>query len=86
MIFLVEYDRSSGVLVQLLKFSNEKRADATRARLNLELLQMKSDLAHEIVILEAASEQNLRKTHRRYFEPIRTLADPDALIFLPRAA
>ena len=86
MIFLMEYDRDSGALVQLLKFSNEKRADATRARLNLELLQMKSDLAHEIVILEAASEEHLRRTHRRYFEPIRSLADPEASIFEPRAA
>lgn len=85
MIFLVEYDRNSGALVQLLKFSNDKRDDAARARLNLELLQMKSDLAHEIVILEAASEEHLRRTHRRYFEPIRTLADPDAAIFEPKA-
>lgn len=86
MIFLIEYDRERGTLVQLLKYSNDKRADATLARLNLELLQMKSDLAHEIVILEAASEEHLRRTHRRYFEPIRSLADPDASIFMPRAA
>ena len=86
MIFLIEYDRERGTLVQLLKYSNDKRADATLARLNLELLQMKSDLAHEIVILEAASEEHLRRTHRRYFEPIGTLADPDASIFMPRAA
>ena len=86
MIFLVEYDRDSGALVQLLKFSNEKRANATRARLDLELLQMKSNVAHEIVILEAASEAHLRKTHRRYFEPIQTLADPEASIFVSKAA
>lgn len=86
MIFLVEYDRDSGALVQLLKFSNDNRADAARARLDLELLQIESGIAHEIVILEAVSEKDLRKTHRRYFEPIRTLADPAASIFLPRAA
>ena len=86
MIFLVEYDRDSGALVQLLTFSNDKRADATRARLNLELLQKKTGMAHEIVILEAASEEHLRRTHRRYFEPIRSLADPEASIFMPRAA
>lgn len=86
MFFLVEYDRATGTLVQLLSFSNNKRADATRARLDLELLQMKSNLAREIVILEAASEGHLRRTHRRYFEPIETLADPEASIFVPKAA
>ncbi len=86
MIFLVEYDRDTGTLVKLLSFSNSRRSDATRARLDLELLQMKSNLTHEIVILEAASEGHLRKTHRRYFEPIQTLADPEASIFVSKAA
>ena len=82
----MEYDRNTGTLVKLLSFSNSKRSDATRARLDLELLQMKSNVAHEIVILEAASEAHLRKTHRRYFEPIQTLADPEASIFTSWAA
>ena len=82
----MEYDRSTCALVQLLRFANEQSADANCARLDLELRQMKSGVSHEIVILGAASEKHLRRTHRRYFEPIQTLADPEASIFMAKAA
>lgn len=86
MIFLIEYDRAIGKLVQLKVFSDEDITIATDARLELELEQMQSSNEHEIVILEAESERQLRKTHRRYFESISALADLDALILAREAA
>ena len=78
MIFLVEYDRKRGTLVQLIAFRADEAATANSSRLSLELDRMGSEIGHEIVILEAESEDHLRKTHRRYFEQIDTLADPDS--------
>jgi hypothetical protein len=86
MIFLIEYDRALGTLVQLKVFADEDITTATDARLELELEQMRAKVEHEIVILEAESEQQLRKTHRRYFESISTLADPDTSILTRVAA
>jgi hypothetical protein len=86
MIFLIEYDRALGKLVQIKEFSADDFAAAASARLVLELKQMQSKYEHEIVILEAESEQQLRKTHRRYFESISALADLDALILTREAA
>jgi hypothetical protein len=86
MIFLIEYDRAIGKLVQLKVFSDEDITIATDTRLELELEQMQSSNEHEIVILEAESEHQIRKTHRRYFESISTLADPDTWILKREAA
>jgi hypothetical protein len=86
MIFLIEYDRALGTLVQLKVFADDDITTATDARLELELAQMRSKDEHEIVILEAESEHQLRKTHRRYFESISALADLDALILTREAA
>jgi hypothetical protein len=77
MLFLIEYDRKSGRLVTLKHFSDEQRDEANGARLDLELQQLgRLARAHEIVVLEAADEDALRRTHRRYFErldgPIRS--------------
>ncbi|MFN5993497.1 MAG: hypothetical protein ACK45Y_05295, partial [Betaproteobacteria bacterium] len=74
MIFLIEYDRQSGSLVQLLAFQDTQADLARAARAELELDRMQSNVEREIVTLEAESEEDLRKTHRRYFEPIGTLA------------
>jgi hypothetical protein len=46
---------------------------------------MQSNVEREIVTLEAESEEDLRKTHRRYFEPIGTLANPDSIVALKAA-
>jgi len=86
MIFLIEYDRALGTLVQLKVFADEDITTANNARLELELEQMRAKIEHEIVILEAESEQQLRKTHRRYFESISALADPDTSILTRVAA
>jgi hypothetical protein len=68
MIFLIEYDRARGHVVQQIAFSDERLSDAENARLALELSLNQRRIDHEVVLLQAASEEALRKTHRRYFE------------------
>lgn len=86
MIFLIEYNRALGMLVQLKAFAASDESSAAKVRLELELAQIRSTDDHEIVILEADSEEALRKTHRRYFETIRVLANPDSPILARKAA
>ncbi|MFI5374000.1 MAG: hypothetical protein ACHQ8D_05160 [Candidatus Rokuibacteriota bacterium] len=68
MIFLIEYDRRGGRIVTFERFSDSARAEAEKIRLDLELLLSRQSLDHEVVLLQAASEEDLRRTHRRYFE------------------
>ena len=86
MIFLIEYDRSCGKLIQLESFADGDATHARTRRLQLELERMNSSVEHEIVILEAASEDQLRKTHRRYFEELGQLANPDSALIALKAA
>ena len=68
MIFLIEYDRRQGKVVSLDSFSDEMRTKAEDERLSKELDLNRRSVEHEVVLLEAASENALRRTHRRYFE------------------
>lgn len=70
MIFLIEYDRAQGRLVQSRSFSNSQRGEAEDVRLNLELALNGTDTVHEVVLLEAEDEAALRRTHQRYFETL----------------
>jgi len=74
MIFLIEYERKRGCLIQIRSYENSDRPLAEQARLELELWLRRSGKSHEVVILEAADEAALRKTHRRYFEDLAKLA------------
>jgi hypothetical protein len=76
MLFLVEYDRKAGQLVSLSPYSCADRHAAQEAHLCLELKLRTDGVEHEVVLLEAASEGALRKTHRRYFETLEALAEP----------
>lgn len=67
MIFLIEYDRGAGRLQQLKTYDNSMRREAATDRLRLELDLLKLGSKHEVVLLEAASEEDLRLTHSRYF-------------------
>ena len=67
MIFLLEYDRQRGKLVQLVQFADTEQSRAQDRRVELEVSLNAEGVKHEVVILEAASEADLRKTHRRYF-------------------
>jgi hypothetical protein len=63
-LFLLTYDRKKGELLGIETFEPGEYEDANRAMLAKER-------AHphlEVVLLEAASEDQLRLTHRRYFE------------------
>jgi hypothetical protein len=74
MIFLIEYDRPRGKLVTFDAFRDSGRHKAEKARLDLELDLNRRGINHEVVLLEAASEDALRRTHRRYFESAREIA------------
>ena len=73
MLFLIEYNRTQGEVVTIREFSSFDRQSAETARLDLELELNRRDQKHEVVLLEAASEVALRKTHRRYFENLSEL-------------
>jgi hypothetical protein len=78
MIFLIEYDRERGLIVKIKSFSDSDREKAEECRLELELeLNLKS-IDNEVVLLEAATEEALRRTHRRYFENLTELTSAPA--------
>ncbi len=70
MLFLIEYDRSTGRLVRLEPFAAAARTRAEDERLDLELALDRQGIEREVVVLEAEDEQALRRTHRRYFEDL----------------
>lgn len=74
MIFLLEYDRQAGRLVRMDEFEVSKRAEASKARLDLEIELFRMGVNREVVLLEADSEHALRKTHNRYFRDVSALA------------
>lgn len=73
MIFLIEHDRGEGRLVRIERFSDSDRKRAEESRLNLELELNRKGIEKEVVLLEAASEEAVRRTHRRYFESLTEL-------------
>ena len=76
MIFLIEYDRARGEIVRLETFHDSERRSADNARLEMEISLNRDEVDREVVILEAESEEALRRTHRRYFENLSELASP----------
>jgi hypothetical protein len=78
MLFLIEYDRSHGRLVKFVTFDDAERARAEDARIELEVDLNSQGIEHEVVLLEASSEEGLRRTHRRYFEDLRSLIEAPA--------
>jgi len=78
MIFLIEYDRNRGEIVTFRTFDDSERRNAEDARLELELELSRLGTEREVVILEAATEEALRRTHRRYFENLAELVSSPA--------
>jgi hypothetical protein len=72
-LFLIEYDRPTGTLVQLRKFRESERQVALDIRFELELKLNREGIQHEVVILEAPSEEAVRHTHGRYFKDLAEL-------------
>jgi hypothetical protein len=58
MIFLIDYDRKRARIRLFKAFENIERLD----------LEISDRADAEVVVLEAADEATLRKTHARYFE------------------
>jgi hypothetical protein len=75
MIFLIEYNRPQGRILTFKIFKVEERKKAENARLEVELELNRQGVDHEVVLLEAASEEALRRTHRRYFENLSQIAN-----------
>ena len=73
MIFLIEYNRSQGRIVTFRDFDESQRREAEESRLGIELDLNRRGVDHEVVLLDAASENALRRTHRRYFEDLRQI-------------
>jgi hypothetical protein len=74
MIFLIEYNRPEGKIVSLRTFDEADRQRSHDARLEMELDLNRKGVTHEVVLLEATSEEALRKTHGRYFKSITEIA------------
>lgn len=75
MIFLLDYDRAVGELVSIREFDVNERTKASKSRLDLEIELLAKGINREVVLLEAESEEALRKTHNRYFRNVSGLAD-----------
>ena len=73
MLFLIEYDRSQGSIVQKRQYDEPSREVAEKERLSLELRLKRQGVEHEVVLLDAPSEEALRHTHSRYFESVAEL-------------
>lgn len=78
MIFLLQYNRREGRLVKFQPFPDSDRSEAEKQRLELELDLNRRSIEHEVVILEAADEAALRRTHGRYFPGAIELLKPDS--------
>ncbi len=74
MLFLIQYDRSSGQTTSINRYADSEYPKAVVARLEMELTANRNASDVEIVLLEAASEAALRSTHRRYFENLADLS------------
>ena len=74
MIFLISYDRKQGLLDEMIRFTDQVREQAQKPRLDKELANLHAGIEKEVVILEAAREGLIRKTHRRYFETLTEIA------------
>lgn len=75
MIFLIDYDRVRGELVNMTVFEDSERTRAEDERLQQELRLHREGVQREVVILQAESEDALRKTHGRYFESVASLVE-----------
>lgn len=68
------YDRKTGSLVRAVREYRESERDlAEKERLEIEIDSVGRHLGHEVVLLEADSQDDLRRTHARYFKRLEDL-------------
>jgi hypothetical protein len=79
MIFLIRYNRKKGKIITIHNYLDTNKQIAEKERLDLELLQNRNGIDDEIVLLEANNENDLRQTHRRYFENINEIKSPESI-------
>ena len=75
MIFLIEYNRPQGRIATFERFTDSERLKSQDSRLDLELDLNRRVVNHEVILLEAASEDALQKTHQRYFKTLRQILE-----------
>jgi hypothetical protein len=86
MIFLIQYSRRQGTIVKLTPFDEREREKAANSRLEIEVDLLRAGIDNEVVLLEAESEEALRRTHRRYFEDAKQIAtDSVSISFVEKA-
>lgn len=73
MLFLIQYDRLRGEIVSMTTFADTQREQADETRLQMELRLRREAARREVVIMQAANEDALRKTHARYFKSAQAL-------------
>jgi len=74
-IFLIEYDRTQGKIIDLTPFPDYDRRYAQRERLKRELALNTNGVSREVVLLEAEDRKALERTHQRYFKTAAELAE-----------
>jgi hypothetical protein len=57
-------------IVTSRNFDGSQRREAEDLRLDIELELYRKGIEHEVVLLKAANEDAVRRTHRRYFESL----------------
>ncbi|GMV90867.1 MAG: hypothetical protein AMXMBFR82_06450 [Candidatus Hydrogenedentota bacterium] len=67
MFFLIEYNRRKGEVVSMRRFPDAEWSRAADAQFALEKSVMQRGIDHEVVLLQSASEETLRRTNMRYF-------------------
>ena len=72
--FLIVYDTAAGEILELKRFGALQRALALSKRFARELAE-RDRRNIEVVLLSAESEDELRRTHSRYFESSAELAE-----------
>ena len=75
MIFLIEYSRKQGSLIAIQAFGDLQQREAEDLRLETELALNRKKINHDIVLLQAESEDALHQTHCRYFGGFRQIFD-----------
>jgi hypothetical protein len=83
MIFLIEYDRGEGKLLDVGEFSDRDRKHAQQQRLTRELELAGQGLVREVVLLEAEDRKALERTHRRYFKTAAELLEHEVEPTIP---
>ena len=74
MFFLIEYDRQKENLLRCKVFKDSDREKAENERLKIELDLNRKNINHEVVILEASSQNMVRHTHQRYFKTLKEMS------------